>query len=73
MFIDEAGTRWIVDFKLSSHEGGGVAAFLDAERERYRPQLEAYAALLRALDARPTRVGLYFPLLAGWREWSAPG
>ncbi len=72
-FVSADGTRWIVDFKLSSHEGGGVAAFLDAERERYRPQLEGYAALLRALDARPMRVGLYFPLLAGWREWSAPG
>lgn len=72
-FVSADGTRWIVDFKLSSHEGGGAAAFLDQERERYRPQLEAYAALLRALDARPMRVGLYFPLLSGWREWSAPG
>ncbi len=51
--------------------GRDVEAFLDRERERYRPQLEAYAALLRALDARPIRLGLYFPLLAGWREWAA--
>ena len=71
-FVDADGTRWIVDFKLSSHEGGGVETFLDNERERYRPQLDAYAAAMRALDARPIRLGLYFPLFAGWREWPAP-
>jgi len=71
-FVSADGARWIVDFKLSSHEGGGVDAFLDSERERYRPQLDAYAAVLRALEARPIRLGLYFPLLAAWREWSAP-
>jgi ATP-dependent exoDNAse (exonuclease V) beta subunit len=70
-FIDAQGTRWIVDFKLSRHEGAGVDAFLDNERERYWPQLEAYAAALRRLDTRPIRLGLYFPLLAGWREWAA--
>jgi ATP-dependent helicase/nuclease subunit A len=71
-FVSADGDRWIVDFKLSSHEGSGVDAFLDSERERYRPQLDAYAAVLRALEARPIRLGLYFPLLAAWREWSAP-
>ena len=70
-FVDPQGTRWIVDFKLSRHEGAGIDAFLDNERERYRPQLEAYAAALRRLDTRPIRLGLYFPLLAGWREWAA--
>jgi ATP-dependent helicase/nuclease subunit A len=63
------GVRWIVDFKLSRHEGGAVQAFLDREQERYRGQLEEYAAVMRAIDVRPIRVGLYFPLLPGWREW----
>ena len=27
------------------------------------------AALMRALDGREIRLGLYFPLLKGWREW----
>jgi ATP-dependent helicase/nuclease subunit A len=71
-FVTADGTRWIIDFKLSQHEGGDVAGFLDQERERYRPQLEAYAAALRALEPRPIRLGLYFPLLGGWREWPAP-
>ena len=46
--------------------------FLDNERERYRAQLERYAQLMQALGDEPIRLGLYFPLLSGWREW-APG
>jgi hypothetical protein len=71
-FVDADGIRWIVDFKLSRHEGTGLEAFLDRERERYREQLENYAATMSALDRRPIRLGLYFPLLASWREWPAP-
>ena len=71
-FVDAEGTRWIVDFKLSRHGGAGRELFLDREVERYRAQLEDYALLIRALDHRPIRLGLYFPLLAGWREWAAP-
>ena len=70
-FVDASGTRWIVDYKLSRHEGAGLDAFLDRERERYAVQLEAYAAAMRALDPRPIRLGLYFPLFGGWREWQA--
>jgi hypothetical protein len=71
-FVAADGTRWIVDFKLSRHEGAGLDAFLDSERERYRQQLEDYAQVMRGIDARPIRLGLYFPLLRGWREWEAP-
>jgi hypothetical protein len=71
-FVDADGTRWIVDFKLSRHEGAGMDAFLDNERERYQAQLDTYAGAMRLLDPRPIRLGLYFPLLAAWREWPAP-
>lgn len=64
-----AGVRWIVDFKTGTHEGADRDAFLDREQERYRGQLERYASFVRALDARPIRLGLYHPLLGGWREW----
>ena len=71
-FIDPAGVRWIIDFKTSQHEGQELGQFLDRERERYAPQLESYAALLRSNEpGRPIRLGLYFPLHAGWREWSS--
>ena len=49
---------------------GDVNAFLDNEMERYKNQLESYAKLVSAFDPRPIRLGLYFPLLRGWREWS---
>jgi hypothetical protein len=72
-FVDATtGTRWIVDYKTSAHEGAGLEEFLDNERTRYRPQLERYATLLRGLGDEPIRLGLYFPLLSAWREWE-PG
>ena len=71
-FVDAEGVRWIVDFKLSQHQGAGREAFLDSEQERYRPQLDAYAEVVRGLGPQPIRLGLYFPLLAGWREWEGP-
>jgi ATP-dependent exoDNAse (exonuclease V) beta subunit len=69
-FVDDSGTRWIVDYKSGRHEGGDPTAFLDGEQARYAAQLERYARLMSAWDQRPTRVGLYFPLLRGWREWT---
>jgi ATP-dependent exoDNAse (exonuclease V) beta subunit len=69
-FVDREGVRWIVDFKLSRHEGADAGAFLDRERERYCTQLETYAQVMREIDPRPIRVGLYFPLVPGWREWA---
>jgi ATP-dependent helicase/nuclease subunit A len=64
LFVDDDGTRWIVDYKTSRHEGSGLEAFLDQERSRYADQLARYAALFDA----PSRQGLYFPLVPGWRE-----
>ena len=73
-FLAEDGTRWIVDYKTGTHAGGDLGGFLDQERERYAAQLERYATLFSGLESRPVRLGLYFPLLGGWREWSpAPG
>jgi ATP-dependent helicase/nuclease subunit A len=69
-FIDQ-GTRWIIDFKTSYHEGTGMEAFLDNERLRYEAQLGRYATLLRNLGPEPVKLGLYFPLLQAWREWDA--
>src|SRR5690606_20800426 len=68
-FVDATGVRWIVDFKTSTHEGGGLEAFLDEEVERYRGQLARYAKLMRLYrPSEPTRAALYFPLLKAWRE-----
>jgi hypothetical protein len=65
-FVAQDGTRWIVDYKVGAHEGTDVEAFLDSEQVRYQGQLERYGAALDPL----ARLGLYFPLVPGWREWS---
>jgi ATP-dependent exoDNAse (exonuclease V) beta subunit len=67
-FVD-AGTRWIIDYKTSRHEGSDTDTFLNEEVARYRPQLERYAQALARIDSRPIRLGLYFPLLGSFREW----
>jgi len=64
VFTTDSGERWVVDYKTGRHEGGGEEAFLDRERERYAEQLRRYARVLG--DGR--RLGLFFPLVPGWRE-----
>lgn len=69
-FVDAEGIRWIIDYKTGGHEGGNVEAFLDQEVARYRAQLTRYAALYRPdWQLGAVRLGLYFPLLGGWRTW----
>jgi ATP-dependent exoDNAse (exonuclease V) beta subunit len=68
-FLDEDGNRWIVDYKTSSHTGSDLEEFLDREQERYRDQMDRYSAIMRRTDRRPIMIGLYFPLIGGWREW----
>ncbi len=67
-FVDK-GTRWIIDYKTSLHEGGNIEAFLEEEKERYRKQLKTYAELLKAAgEKREIRKGLYYPALSAWVE-----
>ena len=70
-FVDDDGTRWVIDYKTSRHEGGGLDAFLEQEMQRYAAQLSVYAGLARALGPEPVRVALYFPLLGVMRELTA--
>ena len=72
-FISEDGSRWIIDYKTSSHTGTDIEFFLDREQERYRIQLNRYALMMSRIDTRPIKLGLYFPLLKGWREWIYDG
>ncbi len=67
-FVDESGTRWVIDYKTSRHEGGDLEGFLEQEMQRYRPQLEEYRTLAAALGPQPVRAALYFPLLGAFRE-----
>jgi ATP-dependent exoDNAse (exonuclease V) beta subunit len=62
------GTHWVVDYKTSSHEGGSLSSFLEAETDRYRPQLAKYAELYRNYSGARVRCALYFPLLQEFVE-----
>ena len=66
-FVDDAGVRWIVDYKTGTHEGGDLEGFIANETERYRGQLQRYAALF-ADEGRPVRLALYLPLLPPGRR-----
>ncbi len=65
----ENNIRWIIDYKTGRHEGDSLEEFLDSEVERYKPQLDRYASLLKDFgEYRPIKKALYFPLLKAWRE-----
>jgi hypothetical protein len=66
--IDDNGQHWIIDYKTSTHEGGNLQGFLDAEATRYTPQLHKYAAIYRAFSGAQPRCALYFPLLQRFVE-----
>jgi ATP-dependent exoDNAse (exonuclease V) beta subunit len=66
-FIDN-DVRWIVDYKTAETEAMDVEAWLDVEVEKYRPQMEGYAALMKRFEERPLKLVLYYPLLRRWRE-----
>jgi len=63
---EKSGAHWVIDYKTSRHEGADLEGFLDQERARYAPQLRQYSVSLEN-----ARMGLYFPLLRGWREWES--
>ncbi|MDH3977023.1 MAG: UvrD-helicase domain-containing protein [Gammaproteobacteria bacterium] len=62
-FVCQEGIRWIIDYKLSIHEGSDIESFLRSEEERYRPQLNRYREAMRHMDSREVRTALYFPLM----------
>lgn len=66
--VDDDGAHWIIDYKTSTHEGGNLAGFLQAETDRYRPQLKKYAAIYAAYAGIDARCALYFPLLQTFLE-----
>jgi ATP-dependent exoDNAse (exonuclease V) beta subunit len=72
-FVDAEGTRWVIDYKTSWHEGGDLEGFIASRREHYAPQLRKYKAFAARLGPQPVRTALYFPLLGGRFEEYDPG
>ena len=68
-FLDKDGVRWIIDYKTSRHEGSDIDFFLDEQKKRYQAKLGEYATLMKGFGDNEIKLGLYFPLISGWREW----
>jgi ATP-dependent helicase/nuclease subunit A len=69
-FIDDQGCRWIIDYKSSELPPHIEAAdFLNHMKGKYEQQLYSYGQVFHALENRPIRLGIYFPLFSGWSEW----
>ncbi|MCR8921770.1 UvrD-helicase domain-containing protein [Dasania sp. GY-MA-18] len=73
-FVDEEGTRWIVDYKTSAPlHGEPLADFIAKELALYSPQLQQYQLLMQALNQdagldMPVKTALYFPAIPHWQE-----
>ena len=62
-YVDDEGTRWIIDYKTGEHEGSNLKKFFDDEVGRYREQLESYEQLFRLKgETRKIKMALYYPL-----------
>lgn len=66
-FYDSDKTRWIIDYKISSHEGADLQEFLNREQLRYQHQLDQYKQLMQQIDPSPVKLALYFPLMRSWK------
>jgi len=53
------GVRWIIDYKTVDLGDGAEISRLTAHTERYRPQLESYAALFVA-EGLPVRLAVLY-------------
>lgn len=68
-FIDEKGTRWLIEYQFPELAGDEGEAACDAALEAARPRLRRHARLVRRLETTTVRTAVFFPLSAGWREW----
>jgi len=63
------GAHWIIDYKTSTHQGGGLERFIDQEAARYEQQLDRYREIYTAWSgASEVRTALYFPVMKVFRE-----
>lgn len=61
--VDDGTTLWILDYKTTPHADSALLT------ERYRPQLQAYAAAMRRIwPGRPLRAGLLLTKTRSWLE-----
>jgi len=70
LFIDETGTRWIINYVLEQPtKEQGLAEFLEVQREQHQSSLMACARLF-ANATQPIKLCLYFPLITHGLVWN---
>lgn len=68
-FIDESGTRWIIDYKTTIFTPTDLEAFLNDKQKKHEKQLWQYQQAIKQIDPRPIQLGLYFPMVPAWRSF----
>lgn len=72
-FIDESGTRWIIDYKSSRlPQNSSLEDFLHQQEAKYANQLTRYASLFQTMGESEIRTALYFTALARFHEVKLP-
>jgi ATP-dependent helicase/nuclease subunit A len=70
-FIDNAGHRWIIDYKASLPKPEqSPTDFLQAAHTFHAPQLNRYAEAFSHLEQRPIQLALYFPRCGLYHSWA---
>lgn len=68
-FIDEHNARWIIDYKTSV-ETDDLQEFLEQQQKIYHKKMSLYHDAFKLFEQRTIKLGLYFPLVPAWQEWS---
>lgn len=69
-FVDEEGIRWIIDYKTATNADEALPVFIAKQKDKYKEQMQKYSRALAAIDDRPVKLGLYFPAIPAWCEYS---
>jgi len=70
-FVDDLGTRWIIDYKTSVYQDDkhkSIEDFIQYQVATYESQLERYGHLFTQLEDRPQKWVLYFTHIDQWIE-----
>lgn len=68
-FVDNEGTRWIIDYKTGDNQEDSLDVFMRKQKDKYAEQMEKYKRAIQSIDQRPIKTGLYFPAIPAWCEW----
>ncbi len=68
-FVDCNNIRWIIDYKTAVPKPNQhLDNFLKQQAQFYQPQLLQYAKVLKQIDGRSVKMGLYFAMIGEWVE-----